>query len=339
MQAAKYLFPRTIGIVFNLKKKGAADDSCEEYDEFETIEALAGEIKKLGFSPLLIEQGHNLSQHLLKVRPDFVLNIAEGIGTGRSRESQVPSILESLGIPYSGSDPISLGVALDKYLTSFILKAAGVAVPLAYTINNIAAAVSLKSLFAKKKLYIVKPRWEGSSKGIFLHSVVSSFEAFRKQAQHIFSAYKQPVLVEEFLEGSEITVAVCGNRKPRLLGMMRIMPRQETKCFLYSQENKREWKTRIIYEPQSSIVSGLKRAVAETAMRAFTVLELRDIARIDFRLNSKGVAHIIDINPLPGLSPLYSDLPIMCKLQGRSYSSLIRVILQEAFRRYGFVLR
>jgi len=338
LQAKKYLFPRTIGIVFNLKKKIRVDDSCEEYDEIETIEALAHEIKKLGFRPLLIEQGHNISRDLLRVRPDFVFNVAEGIGTGRWRESQVPSVLESLGIPYSGSDPLSLGITLDKYLTSFILKASGVAVPLAFTVKDGNEVLSLRNIFAKKKIYIVKPRWEGSSKGIFSHSVVSSFYEPQNQVQHIFSKYKQPALVEEFLRGDEITVAVYGNHKPRILGMMRIVPREKTNLFLYSQENKREWETRITYEPQSCIAGSLQDAITRTAIGAFTILELRDIARIDFRLNHQNIPYIIDVNPLPGLSPSYSDLPIICKLQGKSYSYLIRIILREALKRYGFML-
>jgi len=339
LQAVKYLFFRSIGIIFNLKKKGVADDSCEEYDDLATIEALSAEIKKLGFKPLLIEQDYKLYRRLLKTRPDFVLNIAEGLGVGRFRESQVPAILESLGIPYSGSDPIALGIALDKYLTNVLLKNSGIAVPAAYTIGNLAEAASLRPLFTGKKLYIVKPRWEGSSKGIFLHSLVSSFAAFKKQAQYILAAYRQPALLEEFLPGDEITAAVYGNGKPQLLGMMRITPRRKTKFFLYSQENKRDWKTKIIYEPSRAINVHDRCAVKEAAVGAFNALGLRDIARIDFRLDRHGIAHVIDVNPLPGLSPAYSDLPIMCALQNKSYAFLIRLILQQAFRRYGRSLR
>ncbi len=325
-----------VGIAFNLKKKGVSGDRYEEYDEKRTITALKREIKKLGFEVVLFEQNHNFYKKLLKYKPDFVLNIAEGIGSTRGRESQVPCVLESLGIPYSGSDPLVLGVALDKYFTSLFLKSAGIPVPLMFVVRNKKEADNLEHIFKKKSVFIVKPRWEGSSKGIFLKSVVNDFSNLKKRVLEVVSRYRQPAIVEEFLEKEEVTVGVCGNSRPRVLGMMKIVPRQvQQKFFLYSLEIKRDWQKKVIYEARETISGNLQKRVEEYALMAFKALELRDIARIDFRVGRDNIPKIIDINPLPGLSPYYSDLPILCKSSGISYSELVRVILRESLLRYG----
>lgn len=325
---------KKIAIIYNLKKKGLKDDSCEEYDEIETIDALSKELK--AFAPYVyrIEQSKNLVADILKVNPDFVFNLAEGIGVGRARESQVPCILESLNIPYSGSDPIALGLSLDKYLTNIVLKSANIPVPCTFTIKDSSQLPCLKGIFKKDKLFIVKPRWEGSSRGIFLNSIVSDYDELKERSGFIFKQYKQPVLVEDFLENDEITVGVCGNQLPFILGMMRVVAKfKSDKPFLYSQENKRNWQEKIKYEPQSSIRKNIQKVIEKYAIEAFRALELRDVARIDFRLDCKNIPKIIDINPLPGLSPYYSDLPIICKLKGKNYKYLVKTILQEALKR------
>jgi D-alanine-D-alanine ligase len=335
MAASKKI--KTIGIAFNLKKKGASFDEDEEYDEIETIDSIRQELEKLGFKVLLFEQGKDFAEKISAKRPDFVLNIAEGIGSSRARESQVPCVLESLGLPYSGSDPISIGITLDKYYTGLFLRSSRIPVPAMYKADDEKSISSLKKLFDGKKRYIVKPRWEGSSKGIFLHSVVKNYKCLEKTAREVIKRYKQPALVEEFLEGEEITAAVCGNSSARVLGMMKISPTDVAeKDFLYSIETKREWRKKVKYEPETKVRAKASAAVRKYAVEAYKALELRDIARIDFRLDSRGVPKIIDINPLPGLSPVYSDLPILYRLKGGTYPELVRVILHESFKRHGF---
>ncbi|MFA6282037.1 MAG: D-alanine--D-alanine ligase, partial [Candidatus Omnitrophota bacterium] len=285
-------------------------------------------------SVIRIEQTPRIIKNLLKAKPDFVFNIAEGINSYRARESQVPSILESLNIPYLGSDPIALGIALDKYLTNIVLKSAGIPVPFAFVVKGEKDLQPCKKFFKKKRLFIVKPCWEGSSKGIFLDSVVCDFRSLESKALYIISKYKQPALIEEFLERDEITAGVCGNKPPYLLGMMRIVPvDKDVKLFLYSQENKRDWQTKIRYEPKCAIDKKIQKFVEEYAIGAFRALELRDIARIDFRLDKFNIPRVIDVNPLPGLSPAYSDLPIICKLENKNYSYLVRRIMVEALKR------
>jgi D-alanine-D-alanine ligase len=333
----KSLKVETIGMTFNLRKKGVEGDDYEEYDEIETIDSLKKEFEKYGFRVALYEQDQYLFERLSRERPDFVFNIAEGIGSTRSRESQVPCMLEALKIPHSGSDPLSLGITLDKYFTNVILASAGVPVPRMRVVRSEKDMPALKKFIKGKKLYVVKPRWEGSSKGIYLKSLVSNYALARERSKEIIKKYKQPAVVEEFLERDEITVGVAGNGdKIEILGMMRISPTDEkNKKFLYSIEVKREWEKMVRYEAEKDIPKKIRAAVAKSAMEAFRVLELRDVSRVDFRLDSANVPKVIDINPLPGLSPFYSDLPILYRLNGKKYSELIKIILKHALARYG----
>lgn len=331
---------KTIGITFNLKKKGGKLGQYEEYDEAATIEALKGEIEKLGFKVELFEQNHSFPEKIRAKKPDFVFNIAEGIGASRGRESQVPCVLESLGLPYSGSDPISIGITLDKYFTNVFLLSSGVPVPEMHLVRDGKDMEALKYLFDVKKRYIVKPRWEGSSKGIFLRSVVKDFKSFKRLSEEIIREFRQPALIEEFLEGAEVTAAVAGNGQAEVLGMMKITPTDvPEKDFLYSIETKREWKKKVRYESEGSLSERTRKDVRECAAKAYKALELRDISRIDFRLDGRGVPRIIDINPLPGLSPAYSDLPILYRLKGGTYSDLVKTILRGSLERHGFDCR
>jgi D-alanine-D-alanine ligase len=330
----------TIGITFNLKRKDSNstwDDAYEEYDEPTTINAIKREIEKMGFDVILLEEDDNFLEKLLSHKPDFVFNIAEGRGNSRTRESYVPAILESMGIPYTGSDPLSLGITLDKLICNRLLKSEGVAVPVMYEIKNEDKLTFLKDMFQDGRRVIVKPRWEGSSKGIFLDSVVDNLEDLKSKVSFVLSKYKQPALVEEFLPGDEITVGVVGNTSPYVVGMMRISYKRKNKTdFLYSLETKRNWKRIVKHEGKESIPKIIQEKVEDYALRAFLLLGLRDFARIDFRLDVQACPKIIDVNPLAGLSPHYSDLPIAAQLNGLSYSELINLILSEAFRRYGF---
>lgn len=328
---------RNIGIIFNLKKD-SSNDLQEEYDEVATIESLRQEIEKFGFSVSLFEQNYGLEDKLRRNRPDFIINLAEGLGKSRSRESQAPAILESLDIPYSGSDALALGISLDKYLTRSVLAAAEIPIPQGFMVKNLKEVDALKDIFTQNKLFIVKPRWEGSSKGIFLNSLVDNFVDLRVRVNYILVNYSQPALVEEFLDNDEITVGVSGNDCPKLLGMMKIAPRSKgEEKFLYSLEIKRQWEEKVEYFPQQTISQNTQKLLEKYAILAYQVLELKDFARVDFRLDNKNLPRIIDINPLPGLSPRYSDLPILYRLNGKTYSELIKQLLVQSFQRYGLI--
>lgn len=327
-----------ISVVYNLKKTaspGEPDDKYEEYDPLSTVEALAGTIASLGFQVSLCEQDEFFHSRLLDQVPDFVANIAEGRGEGRGREAQVPCFLESLSLPFWGSDGASMAVALDKLLTSRTLAAEGVPVPFSLSFRREKDFSILPGLFVEFSRFVVKPRYEGSSKGVFTDSVAHSPLEAEELIRRVWSRYGQPALLEEYLPGAEITLGVLGNERPAVAGMMKISPITPREEFLYSLEEKRGYLERIRYEGPETIPLPLRDQLSRFALAAFQGLELRDMARVDFRLDEDGAPRIIDVNPLPGLSPLYSDLPILYGLSGGEYPQLIRSILTEAFRRYG----
>ncbi len=330
---------RRIGITFNLKKKdilpGEPDDRYEEYDRLETVQTLEREIARLGFETGHYEQDETFLEKISQNPPDFVFNIAEGRGTTRGRESQVPCILESLGIPFSGSDSTAIAITLDKWLTHHVLAGGGAVVPDLDMFSSDADLGRSFELFDRHGVYIVKPRWEGSSKGVFADSVVDNPVDLAKRVRRIWRYYRQPALVEEFLPGSEITVGIMGNRKPVVIGMMAIDPKAEKGRAVYSLDHKRNWEKKVRYLGPETIQPEVRSTVSMEALKVFRILELKDIARVDFRLDREGVPKVIDINPLPGISEAYSDLPILYRMSGGSFPSLVAGILKESFHRQG----
>ncbi|MBU1044016.1 MAG: ATP-grasp domain-containing protein [Candidatus Omnitrophica bacterium] len=320
------------GICFNLKRE-TNSDSDEEYDEIETIEFLQKRLENLGFEVILAEQDQDLFAKLNGNKLDFVLNIAEGKGKTRSRESQVPCLLEWLNIPYYGSDPAALALTLDKWLNYIVLKNSSIPVPRMYTISDLQQLQSLSIPFDGRK-YIIKPRWEGSSKGIFDDSVISSMDKCRDKVNFILTEYHQPALVEEFVENEEITVGLCGNQELEILGMMKISQNQQKETFVYSIENKRDWQAKIKYERAEEVIADKTlKLLRQYAMAAFKVLGLADVARIDFRVDNQGVPKIIDVNPLPGLSPKYSDLMLISQLHNKKFVDVVDKILNISLKR------
>ena len=322
------------GLCFNLKHNASHDDSEEEYDEPGTIDFLESRLASFGFQVIRFEQNNDVFSRLQTEKPGWVLNITEGKGNSRSRESQIPSVLEWLNIPYFGSDPVSLGISLDKGLTSRILSASGIPVPAMFVIpDEEEIDTCLPQLDGKE--YIVKPRWEGSSKGIFPSSIVRDPGKCREVVTKVLNDYRQPAVVEEFIDGDEITVAVIGNEAPHVFGMMRISGSgARSGPFIYSLDNKREFRTKIKYELASDFLPApVLDRLSENAVRAFKCLELRDIARIDFRVGGDNIPRIIDVNPLPGMSPDYSDLMLMSGLYHRDFPEVVDMILSISLRR------
>lgn len=326
-----------LAITFNLRKSFVSDEH-EEYDDIQTIYALKKELHRYAKTIVLLEQDQNIPRTLKELKPQYVFNICEGLGSSRAREAQLPNILEMLNIKYFGSDATSLSLALDKYICYVVLKNADLLVAKMQLISSLKDADKLKALFLEKKSkYIVKPRWEGSSKGIFNASLVSSYRDCQKLIEKVITTYKQPAVVEEFLEGSEITVGLAGNQDVRVLGMMQIKHKTRSyKDFIYGLEVKRNWRKEVVYLPEANIEAKVKKQITQAALKAFKALELRDAARIDFRLDKEGKPRIIDINPLPGLSPVYSDLPILFRLKKKTYSQLINIIIRASLKRCGF---
>lgn len=326
-----------IGITYDLKADGPAradlpDDFQEEFDSPATIEAIASVLRGLGHQVEKLGDGRELLHQLLTDPPDFVFNIAEGQGIARSREARVPAALEMLDIPYTGSDPLALAVTLDKDCTKRLVRTAGVAVPAGIVVQPDDDALLLVRRSGLPFPVIVKPAWEGSSKGIRGTSIVDKPAELVATLDALFRAHRQPVLVEEFIDGDELTVGVLGNDPAQVLGIMRVLPRQSAERFIYSLEIKRDFERLVRYECPARYAPATTEAISSAALAAYRVLGCRDVARVDFRLRD-GVPYFLEVNPLPGLNPHSGDLVIMAGLVGWSHAQLVTAILRSAQER------
>lgn len=325
-----------IGITFDLKASmpqgpDVPDDAYEEFDSPHTIEAIAHVLRSLGHTVVLLGDGREFLQKVLAEKPDFVFNFAEGHGISRSREARVPAVLEMLGIPYTGSDPFTMAVTLDKDCAKKLVSLAGVAVPRSIALDKDAPGdrIALDSLTFP---VVVKPAWEGSSKGIRNKCLAHNAAEIAEAVRMLRSAHPQTILIEEYIAGEEVTVGLIGNESPRILGMMQIALKTPTPEFIYSLEIKREYRKLIHYQSPPALPREALLALEGAAKTAFRVLGCRDVARIDFRVR-QGVPYFLEVNPLPGLNPDDSDLVILAGLVGWSYERLVTTIVNEAFAR------
>ena len=338
-----------IGIAFDLKPTGptpdgAPDDLHEEFDSPATVRAICDVFRSLGHTASELGNGRQLLEILLKNPPDLVFNFAEGLGIGRSREARVPAVCEMLGIPYTGSDPLALAVALDKDMARRIAESLGVTVPKGIVLAPPAEdydgdCAEFLPVLAEAGLtlpVIAKPTCEGSSKGIRNRCLIRTAEEFGPTVVELWRNYRQPVLVEEFITGDEVTVGIVGNDPPQPLGVMRILPKCATEHFVYSLEVKRMWETSVEYEVPPKLPRDVIQAIETDALTVFAGLGCRDVARADFRVRD-GIPYFLEINPLPGLNPNSGDLVLMTGRLGITYPELIRTILDAALKRCGLV--
>ena len=180
----------------------------------------------------------------------------------------------------------------------------------------------------------VKPAYEGSSKGIRLGSRTETVTQTIEVAAKLLDHYQQPVMIEEFVSGDEVTVGMLGNAPPALLGIMRVLPRQNNSNFIYSLEVKREWQQLVNYECPARLDKGTLDEITDLSLKVFKTLGCRDFARLDFKLDSEGIPYFLEVNPLAGLNPKSSDMPIMAYKLGWTYQALISAILNAALQRY-----
>ncbi len=332
-----------IGLAYDLKEevvssqgqlcKAAPDDALEEYDSPETVEGLTRAIQARGYAVIGLGGGRNFLNNVLKEEVDLVFNISEGLGSYRSREAQVPSVLEMLGIPYSGSDPQCLAVCLDKILTKQLVSFAGIATPRWVAISTLSQLDSFDWNQIPFPAF-VKPAYEGSSKGVRIRSRVEDPVQLREVVSSVLTAYHQTVMVEQFIAGEEITVGVVGNSPPMLVGIMRVVPKKKSPDFVYSLEIKRDWENQVDYECPACLPLPVLDLIAEYSLKVFDILGCRDFGRIDFRVSADGTPYFLEINPLAGLNPKSSDLPIMARKVGWTYDSLVAAVLDAAIQRY-----
>jgi D-alanine-D-alanine ligase len=326
-----------IGLSYDLKEtialqQAGCDDVCEEYDSSETVELIATSLEAEGHTVTLLGGGREFLGKILQEKVDFVFNIAEGRGTYRSREAQVPSTLEMLNIPYSGSDPQCLAICLDKPLTKKLVALEGVSTPTWRIIND---RQELHEMNRCRFFFpaIIKPAYEGSSKGIRLTSLVEDAEQANEVIECLLDKYHQPAMMERVILGDEVTVGIIGNSPAKILGVMRILPKQKNDYFLYTLDVKHNYLELVDYECPAGLEEKVLQRIQIASLKAFKALGCRDFARLDFRISAGGVPYFLEVNPLPGLGS-HSDLVIMAQKLGWNHRQLIGAVLSAALERY-----
>ncbi|MCX6238661.1 MAG: D-alanine--D-alanine ligase [Bacteroidia bacterium] len=322
-----------VGLTFDLKVDylhlGYTNDEVAEFDAPETIDALDHAITSLGFEVTRIGNIFSLVDFLNSGnRCDLVFNICEGV-YGIAREAQVPCLLDAYRIPYVFSEPDVLNLTLDKGLIKLFLKQAGI--PTA-EFNVISQLTDLQNIDIPFPLF-VKPIAEGTSKGIDGFSLVNNQMQLGKSVNYLLTTYHQPVLVESFLSGREFTVGITGSSEDtKAIGTMEILLNEHAPHPFYSCSVKKDWEKYASYKIADDTVA-LK--CAEIAVDIWKRIKGKDAGRIDFRLDASGNPNFIEVNPLAGLNPTYSDLPILARLSGISYNQLISEIMNSALKRSG----
>jgi len=325
-----------VGITYNLRKEFAQRenqpiDLLEEFDSEETIDAIRDVLEAEGHEVIKLGGDTGLIDRLRQTSVDIVFNIAEGL-EGRNREAHIPALLEFLNIPYTGSDPLTLSVTLDKAMAKRLVMSHDIPTPRFKKVERIE---DLEGLELRYPVF-VKLCYEGSSKGVRLDSKISSPQSLKEKTKNLLDLYGSPILVEEFVKGPEFTVGVLGNQDPFVLGVMQIeirgKPPEES---IYSLEIKREWQERVRYHCPPLVEELLVKQIEQVALRSYRALDCRDVSRVDIRVGEDHVPYFLEINPLPGLSPVYGDLVIMARSMGWDYSKLVKTIFYEAVKRYG----
>jgi D-alanine-D-alanine ligase len=320
-----------IGITFDLRSyylsQGYSELETAEFDRESTIDGIAGALEELGHLPERIGALTQLVPRLAAgERWELVFNIAEGMH-GFGRESQVPAVLDAYRIPYTFSDPVVLGISLHKGWAKRVIRDLGLPTPDFAVVESEAdiAAVNLPyPLF-------VKPIAEGTGKGITAASRLSGPAELTARCRELLAHFRQPVLVERFLPGREYTVGITGTgREARALGTMEVLLRRQAEAEVYSYANKEKSEELVDYR---LVTDAKARAAEETALAIWRGLGCRDGGRVDLREDERGVPNLMELNPLAGLHPEHSDLPIICNLAGIPYRELIRRIVDSALLR------
>jgi len=336
-----------VGFTYNLKKgdgeegsdpPGSSAEIQAEWDDAETIQAVIGALSER-HDVIPIDAGDAAIEKLRDARPDIVFNIAEG-SAGPCREGHVPSILEYLGIAYTASDPLTLNLCLDKARTKEVLSYHGLPTARFRVVRE--KAFSFNSLHYP---LLVKPLYEGSSIGIRNDSLVRTRHEMRERVSRILDHYGEPALVEEFLPGREFTVAIIGNgEEARALPIVEIrfdsLPSGMNP--IYSYEAKWVWDNDArplrIFDCPADVTAPLREEIERVSLEAYRIMRCRDWCRVDVRLDSAGRAHVLELNPLPGILPRpeqNSCFPKAARAAGMSYSQLINAVLDIGCRRYG----
>jgi len=325
----------TIGITYDLKtdwQRNPNDpvDISAEFDKPETLGHIIEALESGGHHVQRIGNVDNLLNQIDKLDVDIVFNVCEGV-SGRNRESQVPIILEMKGIPYVGGDALTLGITLDKIVAKKLFASEGIPTPRYY---EVAEDDDLQNFHAIGFPLIVKTRHEGSSKGISINSRVDSLDALKRQVHLIHTVYKQPALVEEFIKGTEFTVAVLGNDNPQAMPVVQVGIDGNVDLGDQFYTNELVTSERLQYICPAKISKDLTKQIQELAVRVYQCVECRDWGRVDFRVDERGNPFVLEINPLPSLD-VQDVFNIFPNVLGSDYNKTINQVINFALERYG----
>lgn len=321
-----------VGLVFDLRSaylaEGFTEEQVAEFDSDVTIDALEEAIRSFGHGAERIGHGRRLAQRLVAGdRWDLVFTIAEGLA-GRSREAQVPALLEMYGIPYTFSDPLVCAVTLDKVVAKRLVLSDGIRTPRFCAVRSMADVDRIGLPFP----LFAKPACEGTGKGVDATSRVNNTQQLRDTCRRLLDRFRQTVLVEEYLPGREFTTGIVGTgAEARVIGSIEVVVKAGAPTVDYSYEIKELCEKYVEYPTVSA--GPLRDGVESLALAAYRSLECRDTGRVDIRLDGEGRPSFMEVNPLPGLHPSHSDLPMIAAAAGMSYRDLIGAILDSAARR------
>lgn len=324
-----------IGLAYDLRDDyralGFSEEQVAEFDSAETIALLEAALIRLGHRVERIGHVRELAERLVRgARWDLVFNICEGVA-GRAREAQVPALLEAFDQPYTFADPLVMAASLDKAVAKRLVRDRGLATaPFAL----VASAADLAAVDLPFPLF-AKPVAEGTGKGVTPASLVRSRKELERSCRALLARFAQPVLVETFLPGREFTVGILGTGgEARVIGTLEVelLPGAEPGVYSFANKERCEELVRyhLVDDPEA-------RAAAALALEAYRVLECRDAGRVDLRSDAAGRPHFLEVNPLAGLHPTHSDLPILASLAGLGYDGLIGAIVASAAERAGLV--
>jgi D-alanine-D-alanine ligase len=320
-----------IGLTYDLRSeylaRGYSEDETAEFDREETIAAIDATLRRLGHDTDRIGHVQQLVERLAAGnRWDLVFNIAEGM-IGIGREAQVPALLDAYAIPYTFSDPLVMSLTLHKGMTKRVIRDARIPTSDFSVVDDPEAAGEVR--FGPP--YFVKPVAEGTGKGVSLTSIVRSRRDLPHACRALRESFRQPVLVERFLPGREFTTAVAGTGpQAQVIGTMEVLLLAAAEQQVYSYHNKENSEELVRYRLLRPTDDPLVAEVEAIALSAWRVLGCRDAGRLDLRCDRRGRPQFIEVNPLAGLHPEHSDLPIICGLAGISFDQLIARILASA---------
>jgi len=320
-----------IGLTYDLRQDyldvGYSAEDTAEFDSPETIDAIDDVLRSLGHQTDRIGRITSLVQRLSAGdRWDLVFNIAEGLH-GIGRESQVPALLDAYAIPYTFSDPLVCALSLHKGMTKRVIRDLGLPTPAFAVIERDADVAHVNLTYP----LFAKPVAEGTSKGVSSASKIMSESQLLEVCRRLLEQFKQPVLVEEYLPGREFTVGIVGSgERAQVVGVLEVVLLSKADAEGYTYENKQQWRDRMTYRLVKGAIADEAQALGLAAWRG---LGCRDGGRVDVRADARGALSFIEVNPLPGIHPTTSDLPIMAALAGWSYQRLIeRIVVSAACR-------